>query len=307
MKKFRFTVWDAVVLGVLIALAWAASARTMLLAVIAYLLYLLLRSQLSRPAATPIISVDDNEFFVDDDGLSHATVDLDIDIDYQSRKNHFRLDSRFDTVSRDAEYEYKIDGTKVSVRLLHASLEDVGLPKVWEVRDGVLLEAELRERLKTNTTFSGQEAREEEIADRKRALEWHEMLPTYFNGLEYFILWKNLPRDEGRRYLRQETERLKLGSNRFMEEAAKIGFIHDETSRWRLRLPDGVDPSQDERQKLSDSISSFGIPYDEFVMAPGLIAAIEKYVACLNFEFERLRFEQTLQGPEENCDADANQ
>ena len=105
------------------------------------------------------------------------------------------------------------------------------------------------------------------------------MLPTYFNGLKYFILWKNLPRDDGRRYLRQEMERLKLGSNRFMEEAAKIGFIPDETSRWRLRLPDGVDPSQEERGKLSDSISSFGISYDEFTMAPGLIAAMEKYVA----------------------------
>ncbi len=279
MKKFTFTIWDTLVFCVLASLAWGKSAQTILLAVIAYLLYLLVRSQLSRHADTPIISADDNEFLVDDDGLSRATVDLDTDIDYRSRKNHFRLDSRFDTVSRDAEYEYKIDGTKVSVRLLHESLEDIGFPKVWEVRDGVLLEAELRERLKTNMTFSGQEDREKEIVDRKRALEWHEMLPTHFNGLKYFILWKNLPRDEGRRYLRQEMERLKLGSNRFMEEAAKIGFTHDETSRWRLRLPDGVDPSQEERQKLSDSITSFGISYDEFTMAPGLIAALEKYVA----------------------------
>lgn len=73
-------------------------------------------------------------------------------------------------------------------------------------------------------------------------------------------------------------ERLKLGSNRFIDEAAKIGFILDETSRWRLRLPDGVNPSQEERGKLSDSISSFGISYDEFTMTPGLIAALEKYV-----------------------------
>jgi hypothetical protein len=70
-----------------------------------------------------------------------------------------------------------------------------------------------------------------------------------------------------------------LRPNRFIEEAAKIGFIHDETSEWRLRLPDGVDPSQAERQQLSDSISSFGISHYEFVMAPGLIAALEKYCA----------------------------
>lgn len=279
MKKFRFTVWDALVFGVLTALAWDKSAQTIVLAVIAYFLYLLVRSQFSRHGATPIISSDDNEFLVDDEGLSRATVDLDTDIDFQPKKGHFRLDSQFDTVSRDAEYECKSEGTTVSIRLLHACLRDIGLPKTWEVRDGVLLEADLREQLKTNKMFSEEKDREEEIADRKKALEWHEMLPKYFNGLKYFILWKTLPRDEGRRYLRQEMERLKLGSNRFIEEAAKIGFIRDETANWRLRLPDGVNPSQEEREKLADSISSFGISYDEFVMAPGLITAIEKYVS----------------------------
>jgi hypothetical protein len=278
MKKFKFTIWDSVVFGVLAALAWGKSAQMILLAVVTFLLYLVVRSRLSRPGATPIISADGNEFLVDDEGLSRATVDLDTDIDFQPWKGHFRLGSQFDTVSRDAEYEYKIEGTTVLVRLLHACLRDIGLPKTWEVRDGVLLEADLREQLKTNKTFSNQKEIEEEIADRKKALEWHEMLPKYFNGLKYFILWKNLPRDEGRRYLRQEMERLKLGSNRFMEEAAKIGFIHDETSRWRLRLPDGLDPSEERRQALFDSISSFGITYDEFTMAPGLIAALEKYV-----------------------------
>jgi hypothetical protein len=279
MKQFRFTIWNSLVLGVLIALAWGKSAQTILLAVIAYFLYLLVRSQLSRPGATPIISPDDNEFLVDDEGLSRATVDLDTDIDFRPRRGHFRLDSQFDTVSRDAEYEYKIEGTTVLVRLLHACLRDIGLPKTWKVRDGVLLEADLREQLKTNKTFSNQKEIEEEITDRKKALEWHEMLPKYFNGLNYFILWKNLPRDEGRRYLRQEMERLKFGSHRFIEEAAKIGFIHEETANWRLRLPDGVDPSEESRQALFDSISNFGISYDEFTMAPGLIAAMEKYAA----------------------------
>ena len=69
MKKFTFTIWDTLVLCVLASLAWGKSAQTILLAVIAYLLYLLVRSQLSRHADTPIISADDNEFLVDDDGL----------------------------------------------------------------------------------------------------------------------------------------------------------------------------------------------------------------------------------------------
>jgi hypothetical protein len=40
-----------------------------------------------------------------------------------------------------------------------------------------------------------------------------------------------------------------------------------------------VDPSKEGRQALFDSISSFGISYGEFTMAPGLIAAMEKYIA----------------------------
>lgn len=110
-------------------------------------------------------------------------------------------------------------------------------------------------------------------------MEWCVLLPSYLNGLKYFILFKNLPRDDARRFFRQEIERLKLGSSRFIEEAAKVGFVHDETADWRLRLPDGIDPSKESRQALFDSISSFGISYDEFTMAPGLIAALEKYCA----------------------------
>jgi hypothetical protein len=56
MKKFKITIWDALVFGALAALVWGKSAQTILLAVIAYLLYLLVRSQLSRPSAICCLS-----------------------------------------------------------------------------------------------------------------------------------------------------------------------------------------------------------------------------------------------------------
>jgi hypothetical protein len=278
MKRFKITTWDCVIFGALVALVWGKSAQTILLAAIAFLLYLLVRSQLSK-STTSLGSVsDDNEFVVENDELSSSRVDLDSDINFQPRKNHFRFDSRFDTASRDLECEYKIEGTNVFVRLLHESFEDIGVAKTWEVRDGVLLETELRERLKNRKTVLTQ-SDEEEIAERKKSLEWHEILPSYWNGLKYFILLKKLPKDDARRFFRQEIERLKLGSNRFIEEASKIGFILDEKSNWRLVLPDGIDPPEEERRKLFDSITTFGISYDEFTMAPALIATLEKYVA----------------------------
>ena len=280
MKKFKFAILDGAVFGALVALAWGKSAQTILLAVVAFLLYLLVRSKLPKSnSASPVSRVsDDSHFLVCNDESSLVQIDLDSDISFQPRKNHFRLDLGFDTVSRDAEYEYKVEGTKVFVRLLHESCEDIGLEKYWEVRDGVVQEADLRDRWKTQKTVLKQNA-DEEISARQKSVEWYELLLPSFNGLKYFILFKNLPRDDQRRFFRQEIERLKLGSNRFIEQAAKVGFIHDENSEWRLRLPDGVDPPQEQRQKLSDSISSFGISYDEVTMAPRLIAALEKYCA----------------------------
>lgn len=278
MKKFKFTIWDTLVFCVLASLAWGKSAQTILLAVVAFLLYLLVRWNVSKSSASAVALSDDNEFVIHSDDISSARIELERDINYAPTRNHYRFKSRYDTGRRTAEFEYKIKGTSVFVRLLHDRFSDIGVGETWEVRDGVFLETDYRERSK-NLNAALTRNIEEDIADRKKHVEWHELLPSYGNGLKYFILYKNLSRDDARRYLRQEIERLKLGSNRFMEEAAKIGFIHDETSRWRLRLPDGVDPSQEERQKLSDSISSFDISYDEFTMAPGLIAAMEKYVA----------------------------
>jgi len=278
VTKFNFTIWDGLVFGALLAFVWGRSAPPVLLAAVAFLLYLLVRSQLSRSSAGASIRSDDNEFVLENDELSQATVELDADIDNRPRKNHFRIDSMFDTCRRHAEFEYKIEETAVFVRLLHESLEDIDIVKTWEVRDGVLLEADFRERQKGKKWVLEGDI-DEEIAARKKPLEWHEILPSYWNGMKYFILSKNLPKDDSRRFFRQEIERLKLGSNRFIEQAAKIGFIHDETSDWRLRLPGGADPPEDERQALFDSIRKFDLSYDEFTMAPGLVAALEKYLA----------------------------
>src|SRR5713101_5630683 len=106
MKRFKINTWDCVIFGALVAFAWGRSAQTILLAVIAFLLYLLVRSNLSKSPTSQGVVSDDNEFVVDKDELCGSLVALDTDIDFQPRKNHFRFDSRFDTVSRDGEFEY---------------------------------------------------------------------------------------------------------------------------------------------------------------------------------------------------------
>jgi hypothetical protein len=276
MKRFKITIWDGLVFGAVIALAWGRSAQTILLAAIASLLYLLVRSKSTSPPLAAVTG--NNEFVVEHDESSTSEVDLDVDIDYRPRKNHFRFHSRFDTVFSDAEFEYKLDETRVFIRLLNESGQDIGVKKHWDARDGVVQESDIRERAKGQMSLIKSFA-DDKIAALKKAVEWHEILPYHSNGLKYFILSKNLPKDDARRFFRQEIERLKLGSNRYIEEAIKIGFVLDETSRWRLRLPDGVDPPEDVLRKLHESISSFGISHDEFTMAPALITTLEKYVS----------------------------
>ena len=141
MKGFKITIWDGLVFGALVALAWGSSAQTVLLAAIAFLLYLLVRPNPSKPTDHPPVAASGgNEFVVERDELSLSEIELDVDINYRPRKNHFRFDSRFDTASSDAEFEYKLEGTKVFVRLLHESSEDIGVKKHWDIRDGVVQE-----------------------------------------------------------------------------------------------------------------------------------------------------------------------
>jgi hypothetical protein len=80
MKKFKFTLWDALVFGVFVALTWGKSAQTILLAVVAFLLFLLVRSILSKSTADSTIVSDGNEFLVDEDELSLVRINLDSDI-----------------------------------------------------------------------------------------------------------------------------------------------------------------------------------------------------------------------------------
>jgi hypothetical protein len=62
------------------------------------------------------------EFVVRDsekDGIAdRAIIELDVDIKHHSAPGHFRMYSQFDLYSGNFEYEYKIEGTSVSIRLL---------------------------------------------------------------------------------------------------------------------------------------------------------------------------------------------
>ena len=209
------------------------SAIVALLAVIAALLYLIVRRYFSgsKTAGIAISSPKDNEFVVSDsdkDGVvDRATIELDVDMNYRPAPGHFRLDTQFDLYRGKDEYEYKIDGTSVSLRVLNSRHEPSpdNLEEEWEVRDGVVLESDLRARDEAKKFKMG--SIDEKIVGLKSATEWQELTSWGFNGFKYFLLKRRLPDPDARRYVRGELERLKLGIARATQEFATYGVEPD--------------------------------------------------------------------------------
>ena len=146
---------------------------------------------------------------IDDDEMSHASAELDVDLRYRHLANHFRIDENFNTRYTDRMYEYRVEGTEVSIRLIALKTEEIGEPEHFEVRDGVVLEMDIRTLAEGHSDFIRERA-EEQIAYLKKEVEWQKMKPISWHGLKYFIISQKLPQPEVRRYLRQELERLEI-------------------------------------------------------------------------------------------------
>ena len=195
--KIKFYDWFVFAFLAVLAVS-VGSAVVALLAVIAGLLYLVVRRYFSISKTGIAISrPEDNEFVVSDsdkDGVvDRATIELDVDINYRPAPGHFRLDTRFDLYRGKDEYEYKIDGTSVSLRVLNSRHEPSpdNPEEEWEVRDGVVLESDLRARDEAKKFKMG--SIDEKIAGLKSATEWQELTSWAFNGFKYFLLSRRLP------------------------------------------------------------------------------------------------------------------
>ena len=147
--------YDWFVLAFLAAMAISGGSTVALLAVVVGLLYLIVRRYFSgsKTADITMSHPEEIEFVVRDsekDGVvDRAIIELDVDIKYHPAPHHFSLYSRFDLYSGRSEYESKIDGTTVSIRLLNSRRDPAPehRDEEWEVRDGVVLESDLRARL----------------------------------------------------------------------------------------------------------------------------------------------------------------
>jgi len=261
--------WIAAVAAIFYYRNW--QAILFFVVVLAYAAFRYYKSKKGEPPA------DSNEFLIENEDETFFTAELDIGLDYRSKPNYFRTDYRFDTCQTKCLYEYRLEQTDVLCRLIEHQYEDIGVPKHHDVRDGVIMESEIRKR-DSESRFHITKV-EDRIADLKADIEWHKMDSMSWHGLKYFIISKKLPQPDARRYLRQELERLKAGEAAFFKEAEKLGLEGDDDSTYvdRLKVADGkTNPPDDEVSKLFKSTESFGITRLEFSWGKKLTGVLKK-------------------------------
>jgi len=239
----------------------------------------------------------ENRFVIASDKDTDRYVELD-----DPCLNHFTYYNRFEIDFDESEFEYRVDGTKILVRLLQDFSVDPGKGKMWDVRDGVVMESDMRSRYQDEMANSPPPGEitdalrrlrgsiDEQIADMKKQIEWCELVlmgvdadiksdycatGSHLVGLKYFILSKHIPLADARRLIRQELERLKIGVSGFTRDAAKLGM--EPAGKHGLRPIDGHSwPSGDEMKKVVESIPAFGISYGEFRSREYVFAVLEK-------------------------------
>jgi hypothetical protein len=134
--------------------------------------------------------------------------------------------------------EYRFVGDEVQTRLIEDYSESMG-NKQWSVKDGVVLESELRKRyeaLAIKLPILG--TIEEQVARLKQRVEWQ---PVNRATLRFFVMSQHpteFPFRERRRLIRTELERIDAAARRLTEEAKVYGLELGEGQRgMEVRFP----------------------------------------------------------------------
>jgi len=168
-----------------------------------------------------------------------------------------------------ALYEYKIDNTELHSRVIESKNEWY-VEVDYDIKDNVVLESNVRERMSKSPLPSSAEDIDAKIAELKSEVEWQ----TLRSRLKYFIMFRHgdIFKDADlKKYFRSEIERLKTGYRALEQEAAKLGgsiipFNKDDFSTYmRIRWDEELPPDKVEMLRtVHKNIEQFNISHNEF-------------------------------------------
>lgn len=134
-----------------------------------------------------------------------------IDVDPGSKTYQSRMSRKDDVYYRTEKFEYRIRTTPVRVEVRLLERLDEPPPDRYAVKDGVVLESEI---LARSRDFLASMIKRF-IADLKKEVEWHEA--RVGDPVSMYLLSRHsdiISPDDYRRYLRQLSEKIKIGTQK---------------------------------------------------------------------------------------------
>lgn len=183
-------------------------------------------------------------------------------------------------------YEYKFDNPKIYSRTIEHKFEYY-LEAEYDIKDGVVLEKEVREKYSESNFRSSEVEVEERLRELYERVEWSEPAQR----IKYFIMFRHgdmLNDFELKKYFRSEAERIQSGCSHLTREVEKIGGYvvppdFDEFSSFaRIRKKDDASPEdRDSLDKLTQDPSKFNISFYEFNDSEKILEELNLYISRL--------------------------
>ena len=219
-----------------------------------------------------------NDFF---DSLELNTGDYPVNLLLDTKKSRFTIYSRTPDWHTQTHtiFEYKIEDTNIFCRTIERWSELDGIKIEYEVKDNVVLEAEIRERTELNS-FLTPEEQEQDIQSLIQTVQWHRVKYE----IEFFILSIALQKNENvfKKYLRSESERIKNGirllKNSITDPELKLTEFEDRVAiAYSVDCADSVKASA--KKLLSkEHLEPFKITPSEVYESNRIIKSIDYYL-----------------------------
>ncbi len=211
---------------------------------------------------------------------------------------HLELDKSthsFTITSRDPDFgehihtfEYRFEGTMLWSRIIETK-DKYSDHVEYEIRNGVVLEQEYRERQKRSLLFSSEKEIEERVKQLYGEVEWSE---HNYSTVRYFVLFRHedvLDDIAAKTFFRSELERITDGYRLLESRVNTLGYRIGQADFQMgntILCEDYENTPEANREEIrdilhGDGFSCFGITFGEFQLYEKIVEDLKRYLSKL--------------------------